>query len=70
MFFLLLLGLSRSRRPVSFAALPLVSDLGPGETEVLALARHYGFKDEGLDFITHYDIKYRMGQDAGEADEG
>lgn len=27
-----------TRRPVSFAALPLVSDLGPGETEVLALA--------------------------------
>ena len=39
-------------------------------TEVLALARHYSFKDEGLDFITHYDIKYRMRQDAGEADEG
>ena len=27
-----------TRRPVSFAALPLVSDLGSGETEVLALA--------------------------------
>ena len=26
------------RRPVSLAALPLVNDLGPGETEVLALA--------------------------------
>ena len=37
---------------------------------VQTLARHYGFKDEGLDFITHYDIKYRMGQDAGEAAEG
>lgn len=39
-------------------------------SEVLALARHDGLKDEGLDFITHYDIKYRMRQDAGEADEG
>ncbi|MBI3301920.1 MAG: DUF3368 domain-containing protein [Deltaproteobacteria bacterium] len=27
-----------TRRPVSLAALPLVNDLGPGETEVLALA--------------------------------
>ena len=26
------------RRPISAAALPLVTDLGPGETEVLALA--------------------------------
>ena len=31
------------------------------------LARHYGFTDEELDFIIHYDIKYRMGRDA-EAD--
>ena len=30
------------------------------------LARHYGFTDEELDFIINYDIKYRMGQDAGE----
>jgi hypothetical protein len=28
------------------------------------LARHYGFTDEELDFIIHYDIKYRMGRDA------
>ncbi|MFQ3659284.1 MAG: Eco57I restriction-modification methylase domain-containing protein [Anaerolineae bacterium] len=36
------------------------------------LARHYGFTDEELDFIIHYDIKYRMGRDAesdGESDE-
>jgi len=26
-----------------------------------ALARHYGFTDEELDFIINYDIKYRMG---------
>jgi hypothetical protein len=25
------------------------------------LAQHYGFTDEELDFILHYDIKYRMG---------
>ena len=35
----------------------------------VALARHYGFTDEELDFIINYDIKYRMGQDSGE-DEG
>ena len=28
------------------------------------LARHYGFTDAELDFIIHYDIKYRMGRDA------
>jgi hypothetical protein len=32
------------------------------------LAAHYGFTDEELDFIINYDIKYRMGRDAG-ADE-
>jgi len=26
-----------------------------------ALAKHYGFTDEELDFIINYDIKYRMG---------
>lgn len=33
------------------------------------LARHYGFTDEELDFILNYDIKYRMGQDAGEPED-
>ncbi len=28
-----------------------------------ALAPHYGFDDEELDFIINYDIKYRMGRD-------
>ena len=28
-----------------------------------ALAHHYGFTDEELDFIVNYDIKYRMGRD-------
>ena len=28
-----------------------------------ALAEHYGFTDEELDFIINYDVKYRMGQD-------
>jgi len=32
-----------------------------------ALAKHYGFTEEELDFIINYDIKYRMGK--GEADE-
>lgn len=30
------------------------------------LAKHYGFTDGELDFIIHYDIKYRMGRDGGE----
>ncbi|MDX9978572.1 MAG: hypothetical protein RBU25_00875 [Lentisphaeria bacterium] len=35
------------------------------------LAGHYGFTDEELDFIVHYDIKYRMGnvEDTGEDDK-
>jgi hypothetical protein len=27
-----------------------------------ALAEHYGFTDEELDFIINYDIKYRVGR--------
>ena len=34
-----------------------------------ALAAHYGFTDEELDFIINYDIKYRMGRDAGGDEE-
>jgi hypothetical protein len=33
------------------------------------LARHYGFTDEEPDFIINYDIKYRMGCDAGEEED-
>ena len=33
------------------------------------LARHYGFTDEELDFIINYDLKYRLGRDAGEGEE-
>jgi hypothetical protein len=33
------------------------------------LAKHYGFTGEELDFIINYDIKYRMGQDAGADDD-
>ena len=33
-----------------------------------ALAEHYGFTDEELDFIINYDIKYRMG--GAEGDDG
>ncbi|MCZ8195567.1 MAG: Eco57I restriction-modification methylase domain-containing protein [Aquidulcibacter sp.] len=32
------------------------------------LAPHYGFNEEELDFIVNYDIKYRMGADADDAD--
>ena len=31
-----------------------------------ALAKHYGFTEEELDFIINYDIKYRMGDELGE----
>jgi len=34
------------------------------------LAHHYGFTDEELDFIINYDIKYRMGDELFEEDEG
>ena len=30
------------------------------------LAKYYGLTDEELDFIINYDIKYRLGRDAGE----
>ncbi|MBR6032798.1 MAG: hypothetical protein IKP36_12715 [Bacteroidaceae bacterium] len=31
-----------------------------------ALAKHYGFTEEELDFIINYDIKYRMGDELSE----
>ena len=34
-----------------------------------ALARHYGFTPEELDFIINYDIKYRLGRDSETEDE-
>jgi len=40
----------------------------PGESKPVVdeidrvLVRHYGFTDEKLDFITNYDIKYRLGR--------
>jgi hypothetical protein len=33
------------------------------------LAAHYGFTAEELDFIMNYDIKYRLGRDAGNDEE-
>jgi hypothetical protein len=33
------------------------------------LAQHYGFTEEELDFIINYDIKYRMGRNAGEEED-
>ena len=32
------------------------------------LAKHYGFSDKELDFITNYDIKYRMGREGIDQD--
>jgi len=34
-----------------------------------ALAEHFGFTDQELDFIVNYDIKYRLGADADEDEE-
>jgi hypothetical protein len=34
------------------------------------LAKHYGFTDEELDFIINYDIKYRMGLNNAEEEDG
>lgn len=34
------------------------------------LAQHYGFTDEELDFIINYDIKYRMGAELLDDEEG
>lgn len=31
-----------------------------------ALAKHYDFTEEELDFIINYDIKYRMGDELNE----
>jgi hypothetical protein len=34
-----------------------------------APAGHCGFTEEEMDFMVDYDIKYRLGRDAGEAEE-
>jgi hypothetical protein len=34
------------------------------------LAQHYGFTDEELDFIINYDIKYRMGSEEDNGEDG
>lgn len=34
------------------------------------LAKHYGFTEEELDFIINYDIKYRMGDELNNEEEG
>ena len=36
---------------------------------VIALAKHYGFTAEELDFIINYDIKYRMGKELENGEE-
>jgi hypothetical protein len=49
-----------SRRYVASKSKPIIDEIDR------VLAQHYGFTDEELDFIINYDIKYRMGRDAGE----
>lgn len=34
------------------------------------VAQHFGFPDEEFDCIINYDLKYRVGRDADEGDEG
>ncbi len=45
----------------------IVGAASPVENRVLAqhLKTHWGFTDEELDDLINYDIKYRMGRDAG-----
>ena len=33
-----------------------------------ALAQHYNFTEEELDFIINYDIKYRMGDELNDSE--
>jgi hypothetical protein len=47
----------------NFKAKPIIDEID------CVLAQHYGFTDEELDFIINYDIKYRMGRDAGLTDD-
>ena len=34
-----------------------------------ALAKHYGFTEEELDYIINYDIKYRLGIGSDDSEE-
>ncbi|MBM3146005.1 MAG: SAM-dependent methyltransferase, partial [Chloroflexi bacterium] len=53
----------------------IIEVIHPGESREIideidrALARHYGLSDEELDFIINYDVKYRMGAEAGQTSE-
>jgi site-specific DNA-methyltransferase (adenine-specific) len=52
---------------VRFAPGPITLDVTHESKPIIdeidwVLAAHYGFTDEELDFIIHYDIKYRLGQ--------
>jgi len=37
--------------------------------EINLFVLFFGFKEEELDFIINYDIKYRMGKDSATADQ-
>ena len=43
---------------------PIIDEIDRG------LVRHYGFTAAELDFIIHYDIKYRLGKDAELGENG
>lgn len=53
---------------------PSVQCMAPKHSKLIidqiaaVLAQHYGFMEEELDFIINYDIKYRMGREAGGAE--
>ncbi|MEI6808097.1 MAG: DNA methyltransferase [bacterium] len=65
------------RRKIPYKATGIVSydEFYPRKSKTIndaidqALAKHYGFTDEELDFIINYDIKYRMGRDSGDVEE-
>ena len=61
---------TRSRRGAIISTDEVNFDVGKAKPVLdeidRALATHYGFTDEELDFIINYDLKYRLGRDAGD----
>jgi len=53
----------------------LIESVDSGETKPVideideVLAAEYSFSKESLDYITNYDIKYRIGQEDSEEDQ-
>ena len=64
----------RTREGIQIQTTEINFDVGKSKPIIdqidCALAEHYGFTDEELDFIINYDIKYRMGLHSGGNAEG